>query len=699
MLRDVTAQDHSTKFRVFASDVDGTLLGKADSALSFSRTWESLPEDDRPLLVYNTGRMLDDLLRLIKKKHLPEPDYCICGVGVEIFDFKRGELIKEFSVILEEGWDLVLVENAVRECLPDAIKQPDHFQTGVKSSWYSESEQEDLERLEEALAARNLETNVIYSSGRDLDVLPKFADKGNALSWLLKFLDIQREECLVAGDTGNDNAMFLKRGVRGIVVGNAQPELLERMVGRKEVYRAEGACADGVLEGLQYYGVIKGVVYASPSEASPSQAPEIQHLLDVEETTPVEEPQRAFIKMGYEKAIAGIRKNITPKGFSACSLADNNTRGTDENYRSVWARDASVTIVGTIELDDPDIRACQRASLDTLLSCMTLNGQIPANVSLDTGKPDYSGVGGICSIDSGLWVIIAFAEYVRATQDYELLRKHAERLQKAMDWLSAHDSNNDALLEIPEAGDWTDLFGRSYHVLVDEVLWFRANIAYGRLMEYLGQWSKAGDYLRWSGTIKKKIQRSFWPSLRSAPERAYSFADSQATMGDTSYLLAQITPFDHDWRCDVFGNCLAFLFNVIDHEHAQTAFRFMWGAGVTEPFPAKNLYPAVESGDPNWKRYYTVNLLNLPHHYHNGGIWPLVGGVWVRFLSRLGLKDLAYEQLHKLAEINYAGAQFEWEFNEWAHGVTGKPMGKAYQAWSCSEYIAACHEVGLLDEE
>lgn len=698
MLKKIQPSEESIKFRVFASDIDGTLLGKADSALSFARTWESLPDDQRPLLVYNTGRMVDDVMRLIKKKHLPEPDYCICGVGVDIYDYKNHELIKEFALVLEEGWNLNTVEETVRAVIPEAIKQPDHFQTPVKSSWYADCEAETIERLDKALDERGLETNVVYSSGRDLDVLPKFADKGNALSWLLKHLNIPRKACLVAGDTGNDNAMFAKRGVRGIVVGNAQPELLERTVGKKEVYRAEGYCADGVLEGLQHYGVIREVIEAHPSETLPSHSPEIQHLLEEEDTSPVEDSQREFILEGYRHAVEGIRKNITPKGFSACSLEDNQTRGTDENYRSVWARDGSVTIVGTIELEDEDIRACQRATLDTLLSCMTPTGQIPANVSLDTGKPDYSGVGGICSIDSGLWVIVAMAEYIRATQDFDFLRAHADGLQKAMDWLSAQDANNDALLEIPEAGDWTDLFGRSYHVLYDEVLWFRANIAYGRLMEYLGHWAKAGDYLRWAGTIKKRILREFWPSVQTSPEREYTFADSQASMGDTSYLLAQITPFDHDWRCDVFGNGLAFLFNVLDHERAQIAFRFMWGSGVNEPFPAKNLYPAVESGDPSWKRYYTVNLLNLPHHYHNGGIWPLVGGVWVRFLNRLGLRDLAYDQLYKLAKLNHAGVHYTWEFNEWAHGITGKPMGKAYQAWSCSEYIAACYEIGLFDE-
>jgi hypothetical protein len=37
----------------------------------------------------------------------------------------------------------------------------------------------------------------------------------------------------------------------------------------------------------------------------------------------------------------------------------------------------------------------------------------------------------------------------------------------------------------------------------------------------------------------------------------------------------------------------------------------------------------------------------------------------------------------------------EWEFSEWAHGQTGKPMGKAFQAWSCSEFIHACHDLKI----
>lgn len=129
-----------------------------------------------------------------------------------------------------------------------------------------------------------------------------------------------------------------------------------------------------------------------------------------------------------------------------------------------------------------------------------------------------------------------------------------------------------------------------------------------------------------------------------------SFADRQFSLGDAQYLLAQVSPYSFDWRCDVYTNVLAFLANLLDMDRARTAFKLMWGLEVNEPFPVTNLYPAVQSGDPDWKSYYTVNLLNLPGHYYNGGLWPLIGGMWVRFIYRLGLRDVACRELLKLTE-------------------------------------------------
>jgi GH15 family glucan-1,4-alpha-glucosidase len=45
--------------------------------------------------------------------------------------------------------------------------------------------------------------------------------------------------------------------------------------------------------------------------------------------------------------------------------------------------------------------------------------------------------------------------------------------------------------------------------------------------------------------------------------------------------------------------------------------------------------------------------------------------------------------LNRLAEACQVGMYGEWEFNEWLHGQTGRPMGKAHQAWSSASYIHA----------
>jgi sucrose-6-phosphatase len=72
--------------------------------------------------------------------------------------------------------------------------------------------------------------------------------------------------------------------------------------------------------------------------------------------------------------------------------------------------------------------------------------------------------------------------------------------------------------------------------------------------------------------------------------------------------------------------------------------------------------------------------------------------MWVRFIHRLGLHEVARQELLRLARLNQLGRDNEWEFNEWAHGTTGRPMGKAFQAWSAASFIRACHEIELAPD-
>ena len=406
--------------------------------------------------------------------------------------------------------------------------------------------------------------------------------------------------------------------------------------------------------------------------------------------------EQDLLAEGYQRAINCIYRNITPKGFSACSLADNAIYGTDINYRSVWARDGCMTVVCTLDLVEESVRACQAATLRTLIAHQSRNGQIPGNVRIESNEPDYSGVGGIASIDSGLWFIIAMWRFANESGDWSIVDEHRAELQRAMDWLSAHDSNNCGLLEIPEAGDWTDLLAHSYHVLYDEVLWYRCLVCYSEILRHFGAEAKSAEYRELSIQVRSMVNANFWPSTEGEIKTAHRFTSTQASLGDARYLIAQLSPFEFSWRCDVCANLLAFLmYDLVTPRQAMMTFRFLWGVGANEPGPVRNVYPPISAGDPDWRDYFTVNLLNLPNHYHNGGVWPFIGGLWVRFIHKLGMKELARREMVKLTRLCQQGVEHEWEFNEWHHGVTGRPMGKAYQAWSAASYIQAAHDLHL----
>ena len=82
---------------------------------------------------------------------------------------------------------------------------------------------------------------------------------------------------------------------------------------------------------------------------------------------------------------------------------------------------------------------------------------------------------------------------------------------------------------------------------------------------------------------------------------------------------------------------------------------------------------------------------NLAWQYHNGGVWPFVGGFWVAALAHAGMAARARRDLARLAQAN---ALRDWQFNEWLHGRTLAPSGMPGQSWNAAAFLIACDALG-----
>lgn len=365
-----------------------------------------------------------------------------------------------------------------------------------------------------------------------------------------------------------------------------------------------------------------------------------------------------------------------------------------EGYPHVWARDSVITSLGA--LLTPGHELCLKRSLETLAGQQSELGAIPNNVSVATGRLDHTNAG---SVDSNLWFILGHAFQHRATADVEFLRRQWPSLEKALLWLRYQDSNGCGLLEVHEAADWADLLANRFNILYDNVLWYAVLRAMAEMARAIGQ--DRDRYDEMASDVCHKLQIVLWVG----PENLDEWGESCPGHAEWQHTLSQVDPVlvkrpfflpymafrDFGDYCDVFGNLLAILFDVANPAQEKRILDYLHQVGIAKPYPVRVLHPVIHPGNKDWREYYRNNNLNLPEQYHNGGIWPFVGGFYIAALIKAGRMDEAEHQLVKLAEVNQLGNEGEWEFNEWCHGRTGQPMGYPHQAWSAGMYLFASH--------
>ncbi|MDT9686990.1 HAD-IIB family hydrolase [Streptomyces sp. P9(2023)] len=242
---------------VLVADLDGTLLaGDPDSR---RQLLHALRRHPTITVVYATGRGLSSVQALLAQDPLlPPPRWIIADVGASVIDATDMRHVTALEEPLRTGWP---GHDHVRRALsrfPALVYQHDADQQG-RCSYYLAPEHRSPDIT---AAVDELGCTWTYSADRYFDVLPARSGKGPALRRLMRRLRWPETGVLVAGDSRNDLSLF-QIGSHGVVMRNAEPDLLAHVSTDPLVHRPalDGAAAIlAALERLGWVKRLKGVV-------------------------------------------------------------------------------------------------------------------------------------------------------------------------------------------------------------------------------------------------------------------------------------------------------------------------------------------------------------------------------------------------------------------------------------------------------
>lgn len=377
-------------------------------------------------------------------------------------------------------------------------------------------------------------------------------------------------------------------------------------------------------------------------------------------------PSLALIDACSDASLALLESNLTPHGILAAS---NTAAAVARRYTRIFGRDAAICVMAMCGSGVPALEDGAVASLDALAAQQAPNGQIPKYVDPEGRDADFWYLG---CIDATLWWLIAVDHVHRHGQVQP--GRWSDSVERATGWLLAQEHQHFRLLQQNEASDWADIMPRSGYVLYTNALWFDVKRRYG--LCHMDETHHHFNHLfnpfqrDLPGYHRARLLQHYARRGRRDPGLYLSFVNL-AVVGDEG---------------DVFGNLLAIQAGIADEAMAHSIVNTVGAAHVGSSLPVRVVLHPLSQEHDLWRTYMGRHRQNLMHQYHNGGIWPFVGGFWVMALARMGLQAAGWSELARLAHAN---ALDGWRFTEWFHGRTLVPMGMAGQSWNAATFILA----------
>lgn len=384
------------------------------------------------------------------------------------------------------------------------------------------------------------------------------------------------------------------------------------------------------------------------------------------DSNPTTSAATALIEACRLESLALLERNLCPHGILAASRTE---AAQARRYTRIFGRDAAICVMAMCGSGSPSLEQGAIDSLDALAREQARNGQIPKYVDPDGRDADFWYLG---CIDATLWWLIAVDHVQRHGQVAPT--RWRDGVGRAITWLLAQEHQRFRLLQQNEASDWADIMPRSGYVLYTNALWLEVKRRYALDDEQ---------------ATHHHFNHLFDPHPNDLPEyHRARLLQHHARRGrrDPDLYLSFVNLAFAGNEGDVFGNLLAILCGAASESKGHAIVKTLTAAAVAQPYPVRVVLHPLSREHELWRRYMVRHQQNLVHQYHNGGIWPFVGGFWIMALARLGLRDRAWQQLGELARTNAAG---QWRFTEWFHGRSLAAQGMAGQSWNAAAFLLA----------
>jgi len=334
-------------------------------------------------------------------------------------------------------------------------------------------------------------------------------------------------------------------------------------------------------------------------------------------------------------------------------------------YPEPYTRDLMISILGIAVSGNEKLMKSMRKVLETLAKNQTEHGHIP---SLVHDKEDRG------ASDTTPLFLLATGIFRKITGEPDFLQ---EAVEKALVWMEYQSPSDRFLVAQQPTSDWRDEqwvtgFGLFVNTLVYSYLRLlgkheRADKFRHEMSRFTITGNTIHRHAHEGLVVKHKPYYAFW---------AYKIYSSESfdLLGNSFAILSGIAS---PTRADKMVSWI---------EEECAAMRERGELAVDLP---PNFFPFTKPQDPDWHERYSQ--FNNPGDYHNGGIWPFIGGFYVAALVAAKRFKLAEEKLVALTQcIKLTHSEnLEFGFNEWIKAQDGKPMGQDWQTWSAAMYLYA----------